>query len=218
MLPFVALVALVADARPGRAANEAQSTPCTSWTSDYVLAARLRLTDTPHGAGNGVYDVGPGRVRLRFSRGADPSSPARVELLAYEMQEHFTVESSVLFIHAKVTTRTETRATPDANGVAAVGTLRGQEILWTTPVSGYRTDGTLVCEGGGCGTSGVPPKGTSQLHIGPAPVRFDRFVFDSPSLETFHMAPTWVGHTEMPRQTAEVTFSGRRTTRECAEK
>jgi hypothetical protein len=176
---------------------------------------RLGLKDTPHGAGNGVYDVGPGRLTLRFT--ADPSgaAPPRVEMISYETKQHFVVDSHVLFIHAKVETNTKTQATPDARGVIATGTLSGRELDWSTPLRGFRTDGTLQCEGSGCGTSGVPPKGESPFHTGPSPVMFSNFVFDSDNLDTYRMAATKVSHTEMPRQTAKVTFAGRQTSRTC---
>jgi hypothetical protein len=213
------LAASAGGAKVGLGANELQATPpCAAWVSDYALAARLRLADTPFGAGDGVYEIGPGHLRLRFTAAADAAGRIKAELLAYEMQDHFTVDSSVLFIHATVVTRTDTRATPDPNGIAATGTLQGRQVVWSTPVSGYRTDGTVDCEGSGCGFSGVPPKGTSPLHIGPGPVQFGRLVFDSPALDTLSMAETKVSHTEMPRQTAYVTFSGRRMTRQCVEK
>lgn len=206
--------AVAGDVRADFGANVSRADSCGTWTADYALAARLRLTDTPFGAGDGTYDIGPGFLRLRITPGAG-SAGSNVELLSYAMQDRFTVESRVLFIHAKVTTRTDTRATPDEHGVAATGTLLGREITWSTPVKGYRTDGTIHCEGSGCGFSGVPPSGTSPLHIGPGPVRFGHVVFDSPDLETLHMDLTRVAHTEMPRQTAFVTFSGRRTARQC---
>lgn len=213
-----AVTAPSANATADGSAQELQtSPPCANFVAEYALAARLRLTDTPFGAGDGVYDIGPGLARLRFSRTVDPKA-SKVELLGYEMRDQFTVESRVLFIRATVTTSTLTRATPDASGAAAVGTLRGKELGWATPVRGYRTDGTIHCEGSGCGLGGAPPSGTSPLHIGPGPVRFDSFVFDSPDLETFRMAWTRVSHTDMPKQTAYVALAGRRTTRECLDK
>ena len=215
-LGFISVAAgLGSDAAAAPPAQQLQKPACDGWTSDYALAARLRLDDTPFGAGNGVYDVGPGLVRLRFSKTVDPAA-LKVEMLGYDMRERFVVESSVLFIHAKVTTRTETHGTADEHGVMAVGTLRGREITWSTPVRGYHSDGTIHCEGSGCGFSGVPPSGTSALHIPAAPVRFSSFVFDSPNLGTLRMAETRVAHTDMPRQTAFITFSGRLQAPQCA--
>lgn len=204
------------DPIPSAATPTAGDPGCQTYTAEYALAARLRLEGTPFGAGNGVYDIGPGRLKLRFYARPGPSAPARVELLSYEMREHFVVDSRVLFVHAKVTTRTDTRATPDASGLAAVGAFTGRELAWSTPVQGYRTDGTLVCEGSGCGLSGVPPSGTSPLHIGPGPVWLGKLVFDT-DLGTLSMAFTRVSHTDMPKQTAFVTFAGRRMKRDCVQ-
>lgn len=195
-------------------AQPLQTPACDVWTADYTLAARLRLADTPFGAGDGVFDTGPGHLQLRFSKTAD-SSATKVELLKYEMRDRFVVDSSVLFFHAKVTTSSETRATPDQRGVIATGTLRGRELAWSTKVSGYRTDGTIDCKGSGCGMSGVPPSGSSPLHIGPNAVEFSPFKFDSSNLSTLRMAETKVAHTAMPRQTAFITFSGRQTSNQC---
>jgi len=197
-----------------RVAVEEPPEACATWTSTYTLAVRVRLEDTPFGAGNGTYDAGKGKARLRFTMRPNETKPSRVELLSYETDDHFVVDSHVLFIHAKVTTNTQTRVTP-ASGVAAVGNLVGSQVVWTTPVKGYRTDGALTCEGSGCGGSGVPPKGTSEFHSGPAPVSFSPFRFDSDELDTFHMAYTKVSHTQMPRQTAFVSLAARRTSREC---
>ena len=202
------------DARAAPAAQALQTPACDVWTADYALAARLRLADTPFGAGNGVHDVGPGHLRLRFSKTADPEA-TKVELLAYEMRERFVVASGVLFIHATVTTSTDTRATPDEQGVIATGTLRGRDLVWSTKVRGYRTDGTIHCEGSGCGMSGVPASGTTPLHIPPNAVQFSSIAFDAADLSTLHMPETKVSHTDMPRQTAFITFSGRKMTSQC---
>jgi len=201
-----------------RAPVAASDAPCSSWVTSYALAARLRLTDTPLGAGDGIYDIGPGRLELRFTRGPSPGGPIRVDLLAYAMRDHFVVDSSVLFIRAQVTTRTETRTTPDARGLVATGILTGKKLAWATPVRGYRVDGTLHCKGGGCGFSGVPPSGTTPLHIAPGPVGFRPFVFGSDEFDTFTMDYSKVAKTEMPRQTAFVSLSGRRMSRQCSDR
>ena len=206
------------DARADRDANGLQATTqCNTLSVHYALAARLRLEDTPFGAGNGVYDIGPGSLDLRLTRGG-PGAPVKVDLLSYAMRDRFTVESNVLFIHAKIETHTETRVAPDERGVAATGTLRGSEVDWSTTVRGYRADGTVHCEGSGCGFSGVPPSGTTPLHIGPGPVKFERLVFGSSTFDTVQMDFTRVAHTEMPRQTAFVTFAGRKMTEQCLDK
>lgn len=195
-------------------AAQAQAPPCNSWDVEYTLAESLRLSDTPMGKGDGVYPVGPGRVTLRFDD-VDGQPGGHVEMIAYEMQEHFTIESRALFWAAKVTTDTHTRGTPGACGVAE-GVLKGTTLTWTSPVNGYRTDGVLTCEGTLCGKFGAPPPGRSELHIGPGPVPFSSFQL-SRDLHTFTMAETFVAKTEMPKQTAHVALAGRETRRACVQ-
>lgn len=210
----VPLVGAAPVAEPVRGPAPANPAHCPNWVAEYALAARLRLTDTPFGAGDGVYDIGPGRLKIGFSSSPEANT-LNARVLAYEMRNSFTVESHVMFIRAKVTTRAESRATPDARGVVATGTLTDQQLTWSLPFHGHRTDGTLFCEGLGCGFPGIPPSGQSPLHIPPSPVKFGRFSFDSPNLLVFRMDYVKVAHTEMPRQTAFVSISGRQTSREC---
>src|SRR6185369_4385204 len=103
--------------------------------------------------------------------------------------EAFTVKTRTAFWKTEVTTNTTSKATPDACGVVATGTLVGNTVRWQTPVRGYRTDGTLTCTGSFCGDFGVPPAGESQLHIGPADTKFSDFVF-APDRQTFTMPKT----------------------------
>ncbi|HVW24233.1 MAG TPA: hypothetical protein VHC69_02630 [Polyangiaceae bacterium] len=216
LVPLGLPLPLDAPATNTRTALEGQqleAPACDEWIADFALAARLRLADTPFGAGNGSHDIGPGRLRLRMSKTLDPAA-AKVELVAYEMHEQFVIKAAVLFMHATITTVSDTRATPDVNGVIATGMLHGREITWLTPVRGYRTDGTMQCEGSGCGFSGVPSSGTTPLHVAPHPVQFAPFVFD-PAFETLQMSESKVAQTEKPKQTAYLALSGRRSTLQC---
>jgi hypothetical protein len=190
----------------------AESPPCAAWQVDYTLAERLRLSDTPMGKGDGVYTVGPGSAVLRFDD-VDGQPGGGVEMTSYAMQEHFTIESRTLFWGARVATDTHTQGTPDACGVAA-GALHGTTLGWSSPVRGYRTDGTITCEGDLCGKFGAPPAGKSEIHIGPGPIQFSAFQF-AHDMKTFTMAETFVAKTEMPKQTAHVTLAGREVRRAC---
>ncbi len=184
---------------------------CAAWDVEYVLAANLRLTDTPMGQGDGVYSIGPGRVVLRFEdRGGQPGGA--VKMLLYSMQERFTIRASTLFWTTTVTTDTRTGA--EERAVAAEGTMKGRVLEWLGSVRGYHTDGTLTCDGSMCGKFGAPPPGKSELHIGPSPVRFSSFTF-APDGKTFTMASTFVAKTEMPKQTAFVSLAGREARRVC---
>jgi hypothetical protein len=210
---FLALGALVLAPHESEAQPSSQS--CTAWDVDYVLAAKLQLTDTPLGQGDGSYDIGPGSVKLRFDD-RDGSPGGAVRMLSYNMKEFFVIKSKALFWTTTVTTDTQTRATPASCGYAAEGALADSKIKWSTKVNGYRTDGTLTCEGSLCGKFGAPPPGKSELHIGPNQVAFNPFVF-TPDMKTLTMARTWVSKTDSPKQTAYIALSGRETRRTCVQ-
>ena len=102
-----------------------------------------------------------------------------------------------------------------AGSCAAEGTLVNQTVRWAGPVRGYRTDGTLTCNGSLCGSFGAPPAGRSELHIGPGPVTFNSFEL-ARDMKTFTMATALVSKTSMPKQTGFVALGGRETKRSCA--
>ena len=188
--------------------------PSCEWEIEYSLAANLKLSDTPMGEGDGIYPIGPGKVVLRWQNQNGQPGGA-VKMVEYKMREYFTIKSKTLFWTTTVVTDTNTAATPNTCSVAAEGALDGaRNLRWRTPVRGYRTDGTLSCEGSLCGKFGAPPPGQSPLHIGPNPVMFSPFVF-SPDMKTFTMATTHVSKTDMPKQTGEIALSGREVRRAC---
>jgi hypothetical protein len=163
------------------------------------------------GAGDGDYPVGPGRLAIRFDNaGGVPSGHAR--LVAYDMREAFTVTSSVLVVKTTVTVATTTRATPNACGSAAEGAFAGRTLTWATPVRGYRSDGTLTCDGVMCGKLGAPPSGTSPLHVGPIDVRFAPFQYAADG-RSFTMPRTFVTSSDSPRQTAYIDLRAHETRR-----
>lgn len=207
----VGMLALLA--APKGEAEEAQQ-PC-SWQIEYALNATLTLTDTPMGEGDGNYNIGPGKVVLRYEdRNGEPVG--NVQMISYNMREAFTIQSKTLFWKTTVVTNTNTAATPDACAIAAQGTLDPgtRNVRWRTPVRGYRTDGTITCSGSMCGKFGAPPPNETQLHIGPNNVQFSPFVF-GPDMKTFTMASTHVSKTSMPKQSAAVSLAGRETKRAC---
>ncbi len=192
-----------------------QPPPCNAIEVRYTLAANLQLTDTPMGQGDGIYPIGPGTAVLRYeNKGGAPGGA--VTMVSYHMRELFTIHAKALFWSTDVTTDTHTRATPDACSVAARGALSGRTLRWSTPVSGYRTDGTLTCKGSLCGKFGAPPPGQTPLHIGPGLVQFGPFNF-SPDMKTFSMQNTQVSKTEMPKQTGSIALSGREVGRSCVQ-
>ncbi|MCL2725943.1 MAG: hypothetical protein FWD69_16080 [Polyangiaceae bacterium] len=195
---------------PQAIAQEAAS--CTAWDVEYVLAAKLKLSDTPKGAGDGVYPVGPGTMVIRFAGADGKAGPA--EMRKYTMTQNFRVDSTVLFWKTHVVTASKTTTTPDGQGVVAKGQVQGKSLKWQTPLAGCRTDGTLTCDGSLCGKFGAPPPGQSELHVPPHAVEFQPLTF-SDDMKTFSMPSTFVAKTDNPQQTAHIAISGRETNRTC---
>jgi len=218
-LAAVALLAAalpsVSAAEPGgaAAAQAEQGARCDAWRIEYATNVNLKMSDTPMGAGDGVYKAGTGSLVLRFeNQNGQPGG--HVDMLQYRTREAFTVVSKALFWTTKVKTRTTTRATPNACGVVASGTLQENALNWSSPVRGCRTDGTLECEGSLCGKFGAPPAGVSDLHVPSHPVLFKPFRFGK-DLKTFKMAYAFAAKTEAPKQASHIALSGREVSRTC---
>ncbi len=204
-------VAFVAPSR--RATAQQAGEGCNAWDVDYALAAKLQLSETPHGAGNGTYVIGPGSMTLRFeNENGQPGGTVRMR--AYAMRESFAIESHTAFWTTHLLTDSKTQVTPDACGDVAKGELGGGQLRWTTNLTGYRTDGTIDCDGSLCGSFGAPQAGKSALHLPPHNVSFSPFQF-APDMKTFSMPVTFVSKSENPKQTAQITLSGREARRTC---
>lgn len=185
---------------------QAQPQPCAAQEIEYALAGNLKLSDTPMGQGDGTYRIGPGRVIIRIEGES-------AQMLAYTMEEHFAIEPSAIFWHARVVTDLLAKASGPC--VLAEGTFDGRVIRWRAPVPGYRVDGTIRCEGSLCGKFGAPPPGASQMHEGPYAQWFKPFVL-SEDRTTFTMASTPGLKTEQPKQSSEIAIAGREIARRCA--
>jgi hypothetical protein len=195
----------------GRVAADSDSAGCAAWDVEYALSGNLTIADTPMGAGNGTHRVGPGKLVLRFE-----SNGGRVSLLSYEMPEHLVVRAKKIFWESTLNTDAVTRAVPESPCASvAEGELDGRTLRWTTQTTGYRTEGTMTCQGSACGSFGAPPRGSSPLRIGPDKVALSAFQFDR-DMQTFTMRSTFVSKTDTPPQTAYVALSGRETRRACA--
>jgi hypothetical protein len=193
-----------------RRPSEGAAPDCHAWQVEYSIAGNLQVSDTLMRAGDGTYPVGPGRMVLRFDRAGGP-----VALLSYELPERFGIEVRKVFWTTRVNTDAVGRITPGACGRAASGTLQGSTLVWSSRVDGLRTDGTLECKGSMCGKFGAPAPGTSPLHVGPSSVAFQPFEFGRDG-KTFTMASTLVSRSEVPKQTAHLSLSGREVRRSCA--
>ena len=195
---------LSANAKPGEGAVE-PSSPCEAWQVEYDLASNLTLSNTPHGAGDGTFRVGPGKAVLLFE-GPD------VQLLGYTMREQFTIHPSSPFGSADIDVDLTTRSA-EGCGVAH-GTLVGHTLRWTTRIRDYRSDGTTTCAGGLCGRFGAPKDGENPWRLLPQDVPFGDFTF-SPDMTTFTMPSTFVETSRDPQQTAHVALAGREARRTC---
>ena len=212
VLAAAAVAAPLVAVLPLRAAS---APVCDAFEIEYALAANLQLTETPLGKGDGIYPVGPGAAVLRFvNKGGVPGGP--VEMLSYQMHEHFVIHSTALFWRSSFTSITDTTVTPNACAVAAQGALVGRTIRWSTPLLAYRTDGVVTCQGSLCGKAGAPPPGETELHLGPGPVWFRPFDFAA-DMRTFTMPKTQVSKTESPKLTASIAMAGREIRRRCVQ-
>jgi hypothetical protein len=208
----MALVLAVALSPAHSAAAGEPANTCPTYDVDYAVTGALRLKGTPLGAADGTYPLGNGTMKLRFF-GSDPA-PRAVRLLAYSLDNRFTVNAKTALWSTRV--MTQSRTSVGAGGStcdgAARGALDGQSLQWLSKVAGYRSDGTLTCQGSMCGKFGAPPAGTSPLHAGPAAVSFSPFTF-SADRQTFTMPYSIVEQTS--ERTSYLALSGRETSRAC---
>ncbi len=211
LLPVVLLIA----PRPPDA--EADPAACGSWVVDYALGgSQLKITDTPFGAGNGTFNIGPGRLRLRFrSVHGKPVLKGRVAVVSYSMRAYVPVTTSVLGVKTTITSDTATRVGTDRRGRVARGLFKGKRLFWTTPFRRYRTDGTLTCRGALCGRFGAPPRGKSEIHIPPRPKRMMPLHFKSGEPSHFTSSFYLMDRTKSPPSKNYMRLVGREVARSC---
>ena len=176
---------------------------CQTVEVEYVLAGNLKLSDTPMGQGDGTYRIGPGRAVIRFE-----GDHAR--LLAYTMEQRFTIRPSALFWSATLVTNMHAGM---REGSTVDGTFDGRAIRWNASMP-YFIDGTMQCTGSLCGKFGAPKPGTSPISIPAYNQALKPFVF-SEDRQTFTMQSTAGPHTTSPKQTSEVSVAGREIKRVC---
>jgi hypothetical protein len=164
-------------------------------------------------AGDGVHPVGPGALVIRFDD-HDGAPLGRARVLSFELAEHFTIHPHAVLWNANVVTDASARATPDASGSSAHGTLSGDVLRWDGPVRGYRTDGALTCDGSLCGRFGAPPPGRTPLHMASGAVQLEPLRFGR-GAATFEMAYSLVSESESPHQRTFLAMKGREAKRAC---
>ena len=214
--------ALPSAADPVPTKNQAPNslaTGCEVWEVDYALVSgtRFRISDTFMKAGDGTYDIGPGKVKIRFRDGGGKPGPGTAELLQLEVVTKFTVESNVVGMKTTVETDAVSRNTPGAGGVIANGKLDGNKLNWLGPAHGYRSDGKLRCEGTMCGKMGAPPRGESPIKIGPYSVTYKAFLFGDGTRKLM-MPFAEVARSEKPKQVTHLQLVGVETQRKCVKR
>ena len=185
---------------------------CSISDVDYAVVGRLQIKDTQFGAADGVYPLGSGKARVRFERGAK-DAPATARLMSYELDNHLTVKASFAFWSTTVVTETHTKVETACEGASTGSVGQGGDVVWNTPVLGYRSDGTISCEGNVCGNFGAPAAGSAPLHEAPK-MKFGPFHFSADG-KTFQMPYTFVSHSDSPHQTSMLGLGGREIGRSC---
>jgi hypothetical protein len=209
----VAIMGLLgASALQSSAASAQASAACSAVDVDYAITTALQLRDTRLGAADGVYPSGTGTLRLRID-GRPEAGSREVQLVSFDTRGRFEIAAHALLWTTRVITDAHNTIHPDPPGALAHGTLDGTVLRWASPMSGYRSDGTLTCDGTMCGSFGAPGAGTTPLHDGPHQVLLNPFVF-ARDRQTFTMPFALVSRT--PAQTSYLAVSGREIARRCA--
>jgi hypothetical protein len=192
------------------AAELPPSESCAQWEMAYATTGTLRVKETPMGAGDGVFPVGPGTLVLRVDARA-----ARVTMKEFQLRERFVIHPSAMMWNATIVTDVSARALSDGDRAVAVGSKTAAGVvLWTEPVGTYRSDGTLTCDGSLCGKFGAPRAGRSELHQVSRTVRLEPLRFDRDA-RTFQMDFALVSSSESPHQRTYLALAGRLTARTC---
>jgi hypothetical protein len=183
---------------------------------EYALVAgtALRLADTPYGAGDGYYSIGPGTARLRFADRDGAPAPGDAALLDLQIVTKFVVNTTALGFKMRIATDGTVGFTPDACGVVARGTYAKAQISWDERARGYRSVGTAHCTGALCGKFGSPPAGRSQMNRPVHPVKL-RTLQLRDGVTRFGIPYFEVERQRKPSQTVYLRVEARETGRRC---
>jgi len=182
--------------------------PCESWLIEYDIdGSEFEIRNTPFGAGDAINQVGPGRLQLRFP--GDEAGPQAGDVVMLQFSLDMTFAVSMVETDVTITSG------PADCGVA-MGSRTSSVVTWSSPIAGYRSQGTITCNAGEllCGAAGLPvgePVTQDETHDQP----LMPFVFaDEDNFTHFTMAEV-----EVPNDDAGDTFlrlEGTQVTRRCA--
>ena len=166
-----------------------------------LSGSRFRVDPKSGLAQTAEEEIGPGRVTLRFDAANDTVQGGAVTLLEYTN----TVEFSV----SDVDTAMETSAGPDSCG-AALGSLNGTDLGWSSALEDYTSEGTVTCNAGSliCGIIGME-EGVAEERNTVQDLTLGEFTFDA-NLESFEM--DWVQVTDDDDATTFLKLVGIRST------
>ena len=187
--------------------GEAAAQECGAWQVEYSVSGNLQLSDTPMGAGNGTYRVGPGRMVLRFAGGS-------VALLSYEMPERFGIESKRCLDHAREHRRDGESHTRGMRSRPERDHARNDaRLVVEARRLSHRRDGRVpgvdVRQVRGAAT------GTSPLHIGPSSIALQPFEFSRDG-KTFTIGIGLRVEDRRASANGPLSLSGREVRRSCA--
>jgi hypothetical protein len=149
-----------------RPATQPASQPqCNRWIVDYetIPGTALKLANTPYGAADGTYAIGPGTMQMRYADQQGAPAPGAADLLGFQLTTKFVVKTTAVGFAMRIATDGTVSLTPDACGVIARGELADDQVTWTELARGYRSTGTAQCSGVLCGKFGSPPSGRSKM-------------------------------------------------------
>lgn len=166
-----------------------------------LTGSRFRVDPKSGLAQTAEEEIGPGQVVLRFDAADDAVQGGSVTLLEYS--------NTVAFSISDVDTAMETSAGPEECG-AALGSLSGVTLGWSSVLKDYKSEGTVTCNAGSliCGIIGME-EGVAEERNTVQDLGIGEFVFDA-NLESFQM--DWVQVTDDDDATTFLKLSGVRST------
>jgi hypothetical protein len=200
-----------------RPATQPASAPvCRTWLVDYALVGgtALKIVDTPYGAGDGTYPIGPGTARLCFTDGGGAPAPGPAALVELQVATRFALNTTAMGFRMRIVTDAVTAISTEDGGFVARGTYAGARISWSERARGYRSTGTMHCAGVLCGKFGSPPKGRSRLATGPHTIRLRPFQLGD-GVGRFSMGYAEVDHSSKPSRSVLMRLEARETARRC---
>jgi hypothetical protein len=144
------------------------------WRVIYELdGTRFEVRDTPFGAGDGSYEVGPGYVTIDYTASGNALVDGPVQLRGFSLVLDFLADN------AGASVRSDLLSVANFTGqqTAAAGSLSNGVLTWSESFP-YKVTGTITCNGIFCGFAGFE-EGVPRDESGEDSVTFTNFTFES---------------------------------------